>query len=93
MYVTDQFSSVIRKISSGNVITIAGLGKDSATFWSRVGICIDSAGNLYIGDSFNMEIREISAAGKVTTVAGSGMQSWMDGSAASASFNDPAGAR
>jgi sugar lactone lactonase YvrE len=91
IYVTDQFSGAIRKISSGNVTTIAGLGIHGASFSNPTGICMDSAGNLYIGDSFAMKIREISPAGTVMTVAGSGSQTWLDGPAATAAFDDPQG--
>ena len=38
-----------------------------------IGLCVDAAGNLYIGDYGNQRIRKISkATGIITTIAGTG---------------------
>lgn len=74
---------------------IAGPGSDDGTgtaarFRTPSGIAADAAGNLYIADSRNHTIRRISAAGAVTTLAGSAQQSGnADGSGAAARFNAP----
>jgi sugar lactone lactonase YvrE len=58
------------------------------------GVALDSAGNLYIADSFNSRIRMVSVStGIITTVAGTGSDSYTGdgGAATSATFNDPNG--
>ncbi len=69
VYVADIGNNVIRKIASlGTVSTLAGSGTKgltdgpiaSATFNSPRRVSIDSAGNLYVADSGNNEIRKIS---------------------------------
>lgn len=68
----------IRKITpQGVVITIAGGGPGSingngqnAKFRFPTAIAIDAANNLYVADQGNNQIRMITAAGDVTTIAG-----------------------
>lgn len=52
-----------------------------ATFNSPAGVAMDSAGNFYVADYGNNEIRKITPAGVVTTFAGAG----------GTTFNGPAG--
>lgn len=79
LYVADWIANKIRSISPlGVVSTIAGstwgyadaIGS-AAQFKAPKDICIDSFGNLYISDSFNLKIRKITLNGTVTTIAGS----------------------
>ncbi|MEW6733452.1 MAG: IPT/TIG domain-containing protein [Acidobacteriota bacterium] len=84
-YVTDVFNNRIRKIdgTSGIITTIAGNGKQGfsgdggpateASLNVPTGIALDSAGNLFVVDSFNSRIRKIDAiTGIITTVVGNG---------------------
>ena len=103
LYVADTQNDTIRKMSlSGTnwtVMTIAGTVQtsglvngpgNSARFNNPSGITIDGGGNLYVADTSNNVIREISAAGIVTTVAGqAGTPGTNDGTAAQ--FNAPTG--
>lgn len=102
VYVADTGNSTIRKIApSGDVITLAGLagstgssdGNGSAArFNAPKGIAVDSAGNLYVADTYNDTIRKISSTGDVTTVAGmAGAQGSTDGAGSVARFLDPEG--
>jgi hypothetical protein len=98
LYVADALNSAIRKITvaTGAVTTFAGTpgqpGTDDGTgaaarFNAPVGIARDGAGNLYVTDPFNRNIRKIEiATGAVTTVAGSGSWGNQDGTGTAASF-------
>jgi sugar lactone lactonase YvrE len=103
VYVADTFNHTIRKIdSSGNVTTFAGLAGHAgqadgtggaARFRQPRGVAVDSAGNVYVGDSANESIRKITPAGVVTTLAGSpdGNSGSADGTGSAALFNFPYG--
>jgi sugar lactone lactonase YvrE len=56
------------------------------------GVAVDSAGNVYVADTGNHTIRKITAAGVVTTLAGSAGQSGSDdGAVGAARFFSPTG--
>lgn len=94
--VADQNNHVIRKITSGGVVsTFAGIGGakgmvdgslDNARFDSPQDLAIDSAGNVYVSDVGNHRIRRISPSGEVETVAGDGTAGFKDGSGGEARF-------
>ncbi|MBI5625946.1 MAG: IPT/TIG domain-containing protein [Nitrosomonadales bacterium] len=99
LYLTD--SNAIRKIviSTGVVATLAGSATGGSTdatgaaasFNAPWGITTDGT-NLYVGDSGNGKVRKIViATGVVTTLAGSGAVSSVDGTGTAASFTDPRG--
>jgi DNA-binding beta-propeller fold protein YncE len=79
LYVADTLNNAIRKITPNRAVTtFAGLpgttgdadGTGSAArFQHPFGLAIDRFGNLYVGDSANQSIRQISPAGEVTTLA------------------------
>ncbi|MES2390975.1 MAG: Ig-like domain repeat protein [Acidobacteriota bacterium] len=104
LYVADTANNVIREISASGVITtFAGTGvqgysgdtglASAAKLNQPGGVAIDAAGNLYIADTANNVIREVSAAGVITTVAGTGAAGYSgDGrSGISAKLNAPSG--
>jgi sugar lactone lactonase YvrE len=103
IYVADRDNDAIRKITAAGVVTtLAGtagmFGSDDGTgatarFYSPFGVAVDSAGNLYVGDTLNTAIRKITPAGAVTTLAGTAdMAGSTDGTGATARFYFPAGA-
>ena len=72
LYFPDTLNNVVRKVSSDGIIsTIAGNGNTghtgdggpgtSATLTYPSGLCIDSAGNLYVSDNQNNAIRKLTA--------------------------------
>jgi streptogramin lyase len=105
IFVADGANSTIRKITpSGLVTTFAGSGAWSsvpndgpgtaATFnWTR-SIAIDTTGNLYVGDYWNMGIRKITPDGVVSTLSGARMYlgfGYNDGTASAALFHGTTG--
>lgn len=101
LYVSENLTQTIRKvaISNGTTTTFAGsanqTGSTDATgaaarFNTPLGLCTDSAGNLYVADLGNHTIRKITTAGVVTTFAGSaGVSGSADGTGTAARFNAP----
>lgn len=101
LYVTEDSVHVIRRISSTGVVTTlagnagsAGQAEGSgsaARFNFPSGIAIGPEGDLYVADRGNQRVRRVTAAGVVSTYAGSGSFGYADGSAATAQFNLPEG--
>src|SRR5438552_10010455 len=62
----------------------------AARFSNPVGVAVDSAGNVYVADTFNHAIRKVTPAGVVTTLAGlAGSPGSANGTNSSARFNFP----
>jgi sugar lactone lactonase YvrE len=102
VYVADSFNDVIRKITPAGVSsTLAGtagaFGSANGTgaaaqFNFPVAVAVDASGNVYVADGFNNTIRKVTAAGVVTTLAGTpGVTGSADGTGAAAQFNLPQG--
>ena len=102
IYVADYVNHTIRKISpAGVVTTIAGLAGISgsadgvggtARFNSPFDTSVDNVGNVYVAEIFGKTIRKISAAGPVTTLAGTpGVSAPTNGIGAGAGFRNPSG--
>lgn len=102
VYVADQANFIIRKINpAGVVTTLAGragyAGSQSGTnstarFYYPSGVTVDSAGNVWVADTFNHIIRKITPDGVVTTPAGlAGQSGSADGTNNAARFNQPSG--
>jgi uncharacterized protein (TIGR03437 family) len=84
VYIADAADHRVRRITPAGIIeTIAGLGSpgltgdggpaSAARLNSPYGICLDSAGNLFVADLGNAVIRRIDGiTGKIDTVAGGG---------------------
>ncbi len=94
LIVSDGINNRIRKISGGQVSTIAGSGTaefkegngTEAAFSFPGGIVIDRQGNIFVADRGNFRIRKITPAGIVSTLAGSGIQGNKDGNPGEAQF-------
>ncbi|HXP49783.1 MAG TPA: hypothetical protein VN922_07515, partial [Bacteroidia bacterium] len=103
LYVADYNNNQIRKIVIGGAVvsTLAGNGMQgttdgpgtSAMFHNPTALTLDAAGNLYVADVGNNEIRQVvTASGAVTTVAGSPTAGSSDGAnGAAVQFSSPSG--
>jgi uncharacterized protein (TIGR03437 family) len=105
LYLADSINNEVRKvvISSGAISTVAGSAAAMAGFSGDEGlatnallnhpdgVAVDSAGNLYICDTFNQRIRMVTPDGNIHTIAGTGAPGFSgDGGAAlSAQFDEP----
>jgi sugar lactone lactonase YvrE len=102
LYVSDSNSS-IRKVSSAGVVSafagstsnVSGSTNGTGTaarFLSISQMATDSAGNIYAAEFQNRDVRKITPAGVVTTLAGDPSQSGTaDGTGSAALFNTPQG--
>jgi streptogramin lyase len=83
LYIADANNNRVRKVSSAGIITtVAGNGTigsggdggpaTAAQLFSPTGVAVDAAGDLFIADSNNSRVREVSPSGTITTVAGNG---------------------
>lgn len=99
VYVADSNNHRIRMVTpAGAVSTFAGSGSQgtaegigaSAQFDHPSGIEIDSAGNLYVIDTWNSRLRKITPGGQVTTLAGSSY-GYANGTGSAAQFRQPEG--
>jgi sugar lactone lactonase YvrE len=99
LYIADTDNNIIREVNLAGVIsTVAGgreqgFGGDgglatAALLDSPVGVAVDSAGNIYIGDTHNNRVREVLASsGNIVTIAGTGVAGFSgDGGAATAAL-------
>jgi sugar lactone lactonase YvrE len=99
LYVTDQGSHRIRRIdAAASVTTLSGssVGNvdgtgSAARFSGPSGITLLNSGQLAVADSYGNRVRLVSTSGQVTTLSGSGIFGYQDGSAAGVSFSYPAG--
>jgi sugar lactone lactonase YvrE len=83
LYIADTYNNVIRKVNTNSRVSTvagsftAGFSGDGgpatkATLWYPKSVQADSAGNLYIVDSYNSRIRKVTADGIIHTIAGTG---------------------
>lgn len=102
VYVADDMHAIRKITSAGVVTTVAGQAASDgssdgtgnvARFRFPRGIATDTAGNVYVADTYNHAIRKITAAGEVSTVAGLAGNEFgtANGTGEAARFNNPFG--
>jgi sugar lactone lactonase YvrE len=105
VYVADTWNHTLRKVTAAGVVTtLAGVpgcfgdlddgnpanGTNDARFYCPSGVAVDTAGNLYVADTRNHTIRQVTPAGIVSTIAGqAGIWGSADGTNTNARFNLP----
>ena len=104
VYIADFSNNRVRKVStSGAITTVAGGGGSgysgdggpatNARLNLPSAVAVDSAGNLYIADTGNNRIRQVTPAGTINTVAGNGLPGYSGdgGNASLAQVGNPLG--
>ena len=100
IFVADSSNHLIRKITTAGVVsTFAGSGTvgsgdgtgTAASFRYPNGLAIAASGDIFVADKDNHLIRKITAAGVVSTFAGSGAEGSDDGTGTAARFISPSG--
>ncbi len=100
VYVADEASATVRKVTAGGVVTtLAGYPGSAGTadgtgnaarFQYLNDVAVDTSGNVYVADAGNHAIRKITPSGVVTTLAGqSGNPGIADGIGSVARFDNP----
>ncbi len=106
LYIADSLDTVVREVthSTGKISTFAGMAlkfgfsgdggaATSAKLDAPTGVGVDSMGDVFISDTLNNRIREVTG-GIITTAAGNGTRGFSGdkGPATSAELNTPTGA-
>ena len=100
VYVADTNNSTIRRVTpAGVVTTLAGNASvrgnadgtgGAASFIGPRALTVDANGTVYVADTGNNLIRQVTPAGVVTTLAGGvGLFGFVDGIGSAARFNSP----
>ncbi|NVO32359.1 NHL repeat-containing protein [Hymenobacter lapidiphilus] len=99
VYVADYGTHRLRKVApAGTVSTVAGSGTTgtadgvgaAAQLALPEAVAVDGHGTVFLTDG-SARVRQITAGGAVSTLAGSGVRGYADGLAAAAQFQRPAG--
>ncbi len=104
LYIADTFGNTVRKVTpAGTITTFAGTGlrgysgdgglATAAQLNRPRGVAVDSTGNVYISDTDNQRVREVTTDGKINTFAGTGVAGFSgDGAAPNlATLSSPSG--
>jgi hypothetical protein len=100
VYVADTVNNRIRVVDPGGTVsTLAGTSTGgwtdatgtNAKFNGPVSVALDLNRNVFVADRDNSVIRKVTQAGVVTTLAGSGVDGFADGSGTNAQFWQPCG--
>jgi uncharacterized protein (TIGR03437 family) len=101
IFVSDFLTNAVREVNTKGIInTVAGVPGGSgssgdggpaasALFGGIYGVAVDSAENLYISDFGNYRLREVNAAGIITTAAGGPSRTLGDGGPPTSAYLQP----
>ena len=104
LYITDAGNNRIRKVTAdGKIMTIAGTGNGGFNGNARPAtatqlnaprsVAVDGAGNVYIADVLNYQVRKVTPSGTISTIAGTDAPGYSgdDSAATAAKLNLPTG--
>jgi sugar lactone lactonase YvrE len=104
LFIAEEDNHRIRQVSlDGTITTVAGTGQEDGTgdggaaveagLAAPRGVAVDAAGNLFVADTLNHRVRQVSPNGIITTVAGTGVDGFSGdgGEATAAQLNSPDG--
>jgi uncharacterized protein (TIGR03437 family) len=104
LFIADTANHAIRKVNpAGTISTVAGIfdagstGDEAPATAARLssprGVVVDDAGDIFIGDTGNHRIRQVTPGGVIHTIAGTGAPAFAGdgGPATAASLNNPQG--
>ena len=99
LYIADPAFNRVRTITGNTIRTIAGVDTfgssgdggpaTRAELDNPTAVAVDSGGNIYISDEFNLRIRKISSTGIISTIAGRSHYAGDNGSATDALLHLP----
>lgn len=104
IFIADTEDNVVREITTnGNIELVAGNGSEgytgdggpatNAELDSPQSVAVDSSGDVFIADTYNNVVREVTPNGVISTFAGNGTPGYSgdNGPAASAELTNPSG--
>jgi trimeric autotransporter adhesin len=95
VFVADEGSQLVRKISPAGIATTVwqGTPTGSAGGTPGIGLALDSSGSLFISEAYHNTISKLSTDGLVTIIAGTGVQGFSGdgGPATTAQLSHPSG--
>jgi hypothetical protein len=91
LQIVSNLLTTITTMAGGGAMWVDGTGT-SAYFFYPASLDVDTAGNVYVADTYNHRIRVITPGGVTSTLAGT-MPGYADGGTATAAFNYPRGVR
>lgn len=85
LFIADRGDREVRQVAGGRIVTVAGDGTKcvppacgdggpatAAQITAPAGLAVGANGALFVSDSFNHQVRRVSPAGRIATVAGDG---------------------
>jgi NHL repeat len=104
IFIADTEDNAVREIkTNGNIVLIAGNGNEgntgngglatAATLDSPQSVAVDASGDVFIADTYNNEIREVTPGGTISLFAGNGTAGYSgdNGPATAAQLTSPSG--